>query len=292
MLSAHRVVAIQLIRKPDNKNTAREFYIPKMQILLYLTLSLAGVAWSSTTLARSTLNGGCTGAGGAPGVCISTSSCHSGGGTYISNACPGTPEDIKCCTKPACGSGGNCRWTSECSGSTVSNLCPGPASFKCCEPSSGGGGGSGGTSSIGGPISRSEIISRGEYWISRHVPYSQTASYPDPQGTHYRTDCSGFVSMALHASHPGLTTITLASIATEISWNDLQPGDFVGTLGPHTADQGSHVTLFLSWVDSTKKRYNSLECRGKAYGCIPYQRPIAWEDDGRVAKPYKYIHVE
>jgi hypothetical protein len=83
---------------------------------------------------RSVENGPCTGSGGAPGVCIATAKCTSGGGSYISNACPGTPADIKCCTKTTCGSGGNCRWTSQCSSSTLTGLCPGPADFKCCVP--------------------------------------------------------------------------------------------------------------------------------------------------------------
>lgn len=89
---------------------------------------------------RSVVNGACTGSGGALGVCISTSSCTSGGGKYISNACPGTPDNIKCCTKTSCGSGGNCRFTSSCSGHTLTGLCPGPDNFKCCVPGSGTGG--------------------------------------------------------------------------------------------------------------------------------------------------------
>ncbi len=35
-------------------------------------------------------------------------------------------------TKTSCGSGGNCRWTDQCSGTTKSGLCPGPDGFKCC----------------------------------------------------------------------------------------------------------------------------------------------------------------
>ncbi|KAF2704290.1 hypothetical protein K504DRAFT_442414 [Pleomassaria siparia CBS 279.74] len=83
---------------------------------------------------RSSINGPCTGAGGAPGACISTSSCSSGGGSFISNACPGTPDNIKCCVKTSCGSGGDCRWTSQCGSgmTTQSGLCPGPDTFKCC----------------------------------------------------------------------------------------------------------------------------------------------------------------
>lgn len=89
-----------------------------------------------------TVNGPCTGAGGAPGVCIATAACTKGGGKFISNACPGTPTDIKCCSKAACGSGGRCQFENTCTnGNILSNLCPGPAAFKCCESKSGGEGG-------------------------------------------------------------------------------------------------------------------------------------------------------
>jgi len=44
------------------------------------------------------------------------------------------------CTKSKCGDGGTCRWTSDCTGTTKANLCPGPASFKCCFASGGSGG--------------------------------------------------------------------------------------------------------------------------------------------------------
>jgi len=154
-------------------------------------------------------------------------------------------------------------------------------------PSSGGGGGS----AYQGKINRTEIISRGEYWISRHVPYSMSKTYPDPQGRKYRTDCSGFVSMALHALAPGYSTVSLPDIAKAISWDDLKPGDFVGTLGAGTGGADGHVTLFKSWVDSTHKEYNTLECRGTAYGCVAFKRPINWKDGSHVAKPYRYTNV-
>jgi uncharacterized protein YraI len=151
---------------------------------------------------------------------------------------------------------------------------------------------SGGGSPVNGKISRKEIIARGQFWIDRKVPYSMSATYADPEGTHYRTDCSGFVSMALHSSAPGASTVSLPDIATEIAWNDLQPGDFVGTLGPGTGGANGHVTLFHSWVDSTKKKYHTLECRGTAYGCVAYERAVGWKDGSFTSKPYKYKHVE
>ncbi|EFE33521.1 uncharacterized protein ARB_07466 [Trichophyton benhamiae CBS 112371] len=104
------------------------------QFISYAILSLSGVQ-------AATLNGPCTGARGAPGICISTSSCTKAGGSYISNACPGLPIGIKCCSKTSCGDGGNCRFTSACSsGNTQAGLCPGPSSFQCCLPKASGGG--------------------------------------------------------------------------------------------------------------------------------------------------------
>ncbi|CDM36872.1 hypothetical protein DTO013E5_2979 [Penicillium roqueforti] len=153
------------------------------------------------------------------------------------------------------------------------------------------GGSSGtGSSSYKGKISRKEIISRGQFWVSRHIPYSMNAEYPDPQGRKYRTDCSGFVSMAFHAYAPGYNTVSLPDIAKSISWSDLRPGDFVGTLGAGTGGAAGHVTLFTSWADSSKKEYNTLECRG-TYGCVAYRRPVGWKVGSFTAKPYRYIHV-
>ncbi|KAF2254933.1 hypothetical protein BU26DRAFT_475483 [Trematosphaeria pertusa] len=108
--------------------------------------TLLSTSFVSALAPRSSVNGPCTGAGGAPGVCISTSSCSSDGGSFISNACPGTPDDIKCCVKTSCASGGNCRWTSQCSGSGLTSqpgFCPGPTNFQCCTKESTGGGSSG-----------------------------------------------------------------------------------------------------------------------------------------------------
>lgn len=159
---------------------------------------------------------------------------------------------------------------------------------KC--PSSGGGGTSTGKSKMNGKISRKEIMSRGQYWVSRHVPYSMSAYYPDPDGKKYRTDCSGFVSMALHASAPGANTVSLPNIAKSITWSQLKPGDFVGTLGAGTGGADGHVTLFHSWANKAKSKYNTLECRGSA-GCVKYVRPVGWKVGSHTAKPYRYIHV-
>src|SRR4051812_37995954 len=49
--------------------------------------------------------------------------------------------------------------------------------------------------SPGPVISRAEIIARAQTWVAAQVPYSQDDYYGG-----YRTDCSGYVSMALKTS--------------------------------------------------------------------------------------------
>ncbi|KAL8922151.1 MAG: hypothetical protein Q9208_005346 [Pyrenodesmia sp. 3 TL-2023] len=102
-----------------------------------LTSSLSLLAFTATALAA--VNGPCS-VNGTPGVCLRTADCNNGG-TSTAGFCPNDPTDVKCCTKPSCGSGGNCRFTSSCTGTTLAGQCPGPTDFKCCVPTNGGGGG-------------------------------------------------------------------------------------------------------------------------------------------------------
>ncbi|KAL4886165.1 hypothetical protein BJY04DRAFT_213698 [Aspergillus karnatakaensis] len=156
---------------------------------------------------------------------------------------------------------------------------------------SGGDGGSSGDSSYQGSITRSEILKRGKYWTDRGIPYSMEAEYPDAQGRNYRTDCSGFVSMALHAWAPGYGTVNLGDVAEAITWGEIQAGDFVGTLGAGTGGAAGHVVIFTGWVDSSKEEFHTLECRG-TYGCEPYKREKGFKVGGFTAKPYKYVKVK
>ena len=93
--------------------------------------------------ANAAVNEPCYGEGGRAGVCLSTSSCSSDGGTTVDGACPWDASDVKCCTKDPCHEGGdwNCRFQSDCAGSTVSNQGPGPGQFMCCDTEKNGFGG-------------------------------------------------------------------------------------------------------------------------------------------------------
>ncbi|KAF8959137.1 lysozyme-like domain-containing protein [Flammula alnicola] len=102
---------------------------PPTLTMIFIALSLLAASF-----AHGAVNDACT-AGSTPGVCLTTSSCFSGGGTSHAGFCPNDPTDVQCCTK-ACGSGGTCRFSNTCSsGRTQSGLCPGPSNFLCCLPS-------------------------------------------------------------------------------------------------------------------------------------------------------------
>ena len=117
------------------------FFVPMMpSTRTFLAFALFVLSAAPSALAA--LNGRCNLSDGTAGVCIRTADCSSGGGTSYSGFCPNDPADVRCCTKNCSGAGGSgsCKWSSTCSGTTLSGLCPGPSDFKCCITSSSGGG--------------------------------------------------------------------------------------------------------------------------------------------------------
>jgi hypothetical protein len=115
-------------------------------------------------------------------------------------------------------------------------------------------------SSVGGTITRSEVLARAKTWADAKVPYSQEATYPDPQGKRYRTDCSGYVSMAWHLDTAGTyldggyNTGQFQSWSgkTVIGYDDLLPGDAL------LAENASHhhIVLFISWTSGAHTTAN------------------------------------
>jgi hypothetical protein len=101
-------------------------------------------------------------------------------------------------------------------------------------------------SSLGGSLTRAQILQRGVDWVNAAVPYNDSTAQgwsDSTVGGPYREDCSGFVSMAwgLTAS---LTSQTLPSVATVIPTSQLQPGDALD----YTAE---HAILFDQWVNQS-----------------------------------------
>lgn len=74
----------------------------------------------------------CTVPGVGTGACITTSQCSSKGGKSYAGHCAGA-SNIQCCTGIVCGGTGLCMQKSECTGTVVTGLCPGPNGFVCCK---------------------------------------------------------------------------------------------------------------------------------------------------------------
>lgn len=145
------------------------------------------------------------------------------------------------------------------------------------------GGSTGGPSSVGGAISRSEVLSRAQNWINRGIWYSESNYATDIQGKSYRTDCSGFVSMAWHLQNSEVTW-TLPNFATKLSsYDQLQPGDMID----HTS---THVVLFVRWADSahTSAVIDEEAHTGTKARQITYSRSYL-SSNGFV--PYRYNHI-
>ncbi|PRY31687.1 hypothetical protein [Umezawaea tangerina] len=112
-------------------------------------------------------------------------------------------------------------------------------------------------------VSRQELIDRAKTWhphTEQRVPYSQSATHGG-----YRTDCSGYVSMAAKLPAPGPNTVGLASskYSTPINKNDMQMGDlFIDADG--TSDT-RHVVIFEKWANAQHSSYWAYEQRG-GYG--------------------------
>ncbi|WAL74887.1 hypothetical protein OU787_27290 [Kitasatospora sp. YST-16] len=115
-------------------------------------------------------------------------------------------------------------------------------------------------------ISRSEVINRAASWVGLGLEYSWDNTY---QG--YRTDCSGYASMAWHLGTPGLDTTSFVpnGVASWISKAELKPGD---ALLNDAAGALGHIVIFAGWTDSSQSSYDAYEFTGSGvqHRAIPY----------------------
>jgi hypothetical protein len=112
-------------------------------------------------------------------------------------------------------------------------------------------------------ISRAKVIANAKTWhphTSSRVPYSQSKTHGG-----YRTDCSGYASMALALGKPGLNTVGLAksSVTTRIKMSQLKQGDLV--IDATGTSSTRHVVIFEKWANSAHSSYWEYEQRG-GYG--------------------------
>jgi hypothetical protein len=138
------------------------------------------------------------------------------------------------------------------------------------------------TSSPDGTIYGCMAAQRAMSWINANggqgVIYDTGGLWPDPAGVTYRTDCSGFVSMALHLTPTGLAALNSADMYeangfVDVAKDSLQQGDIL--TNPIAGPDG-HVVLFDHWTDSSHSAYWGFEQHGPtgsygtAYRIIQY----------------------
>jgi hypothetical protein len=137
---------------------------------------------------------------------------------------------------------------------------------------------------VGGWISRSQVADRAQTWINARIRYNTNATY---QG--YRTDCSGYVAMALNMWKPGPNTVDLVNSVHQISKGDLRTGDLIGHIGPGTAGPNGHVLIFDRWIDSN--HYWAYELHGPTGAVVEHvQRTYPYGSSSGYL-PYRYNHI-
>jgi cell wall-associated NlpC family hydrolase len=137
-------------------------------------------------------------------------------------------------------------------------------------------------SRYGATITRAEVMRRAWYWYDLNVSYSQHRYHWDVNhGKKYRTDCSGFVSMAW-ALRTSRNTRNLDQVATRIGWSQLRRGDMVLRNG--------HVQLFHKWANSKKTSFYIVE-EGSTASDMNYRRVRVAFAKSRGYHPYKYNKI-
>jgi hypothetical protein len=110
-----------------------------------------------------------------------------------------------------------------------------------------------GPAAPGDAITVPQILERGQDWINDAVPYSEYAGWEDAAtGGPYRTDCSGFVSMAW-GLQKSQTTETLPSVSNVVIGNNGNTGNIQNQTNLQAGDAldytSTHVVLFTAWTN-------------------------------------------
>jgi hypothetical protein len=144
-------------------------------------------------------------------------------------------------------------------------------------------------SGYGGPISRGTVLTRARQWLRSNVAYNKEASaYDINKGKRFRTDCSGFISMAW-----GLTssrnTETLKGVSKVVAWGKLKPGDMV--LKGTGVWERQHVKLFEKWADARHTKMWIIEEGATATDMNHKTVTVRWlKSNGYQPRRYHNIH--
>ncbi|MBD0746151.1 peptidoglycan-binding protein [Streptomyces sp. CBMA152] len=134
-------------------------------------------------------------------------------------------------------------------------------------------------------VTRAGILARAQTWIDAGVPYSMNGFR---QG--YRTDCSGFVSMAWGLAESAWTG-NLDEFGVRITKGQLQPGDMLLHHNPDNPERGSHVVLFAGWANDAHTRYVVME-ETPSYGAVKRTIPYAYNTNADAYVPYRHKRLQ
>ncbi|WP_425824776.1 peptidoglycan-binding protein [Streptomyces fractus] len=123
-----------------------------------------------------------------------------------------------------------------------------------------------------------QIIARAMTWVDAGIPYSQSDYYHG-----YRTDCSGFVSMAW-GLNTNAWTGNLTNYASSISESQLQPGDVL------LSQSAGHVVIFDGWANSSHTQYYAIEESGDN-GAVKHAIPYPYYSSTTGYMPYRYDNL-
>lgn len=136
---------------------------------------------------------------------------------------------------------------------------------------------------------RKAILQRALRWVDASVAYDQGKTYKAAGDTKaYRTDCSGFISMAWSLSSSiNTTAFGQSSNAQKLSSiKALQPGDAV--LHPKTSREPfAHIMLFAGWEDDAHEQMCAIQMMDTENDMVmsPYNAPLLAETYVPIKKP-------
>lgn len=139
------------------------------------------------------------------------------------------------------------------------------------------------------PTSRAEILLRAESWLADSVRYD-TEGFHDNEFGSYRTDCSGYVSMAWGLpgrpadARGGLNTVDLTRLAVRLDKTELRAGDAVIAAVGGFRDR--HATLFARWDGPDFRTYRAYE-HAAGIGTVHRRIPYPYERSSENYRPYR-----
>jgi hypothetical protein len=145
-------------------------------------------------------------------------------------------------------------------------------------------------------ITRAEVLSRARFWLNNpKIFYDQGASALNQLGNEFRTDCSGFVSMALFVTE-NFSTVGFPQVLTRLqSKDELKPGDVLGVLGPGTGGDAGHIALFIQWNDAGRTEFITWEHGGgEGDHAHPHAETHTWpwnRDESHQFLPYRFDSI-